>query len=197
MPARRLRLVLCCKPGRCPDWWPWGRGVQNSERSPRNPTGSPNLCARKFCNFFISVLCPVGRACAPADRPMCPHGQGMCPHRLPDVPPAGRACAPTDRPMCPQRAGHVPPRPYRAPARPCPWCVLKCAPTFGKDAPKCAPMCPRKVAHFNEPQWTMKTGFQRGNKKIRTVLNVCGFRFGAPDRNRTCITPLGGESSIH
>ncbi len=45
-------------------------------------------------------------------------------------------------------------------------------------------MCPRKVRYFNEPQWTMKTSFQRGNKKIRTVLNVCGFGFGAPDRNR-------------
>ncbi len=33
------------------------------------------------------------------------------------------------------------------------------------------------------------------------MLNVCGFFMGgvggAPDRNRTCITPLGGESSIH
>ena len=69
------------------------------------------------------------------------------------------------------------------------------APTFGEYAPIYAPKHPRKVAYLNGPQWTKKADFKRGNKKIRTVLNVCGFRFGAPDRNRTCITPLGGAQN--
>ena len=141
---------------------------------------------------------PGGPDMRPPPTARCaPSGPGMCPHRLPDVPPAGRICAPTDCPICPQRAGHVPPRSYVAPAWPCPWCFLKCAPTFGKDAPKCAPICPRNVANFNGPQRTTKTDFQRGNKKIRNVLNVCGFGFGAPDRNRTCVSRLGGMRTIH
>lgn len=75
--------------------------------------------------------------------------------------------------------------------------VLKMCPQMCPRVSPCAPMCPQKVAHFRGPQWTVKTDFQSKNKKIRTVLDVCRFKSGAPDRNRTCITPLGGESSVH
>ena len=35
------------------------------------------------------------------------------------------------------------------------------------------------------------------NPKAKGFPVMHGRNHGAPDRNRTCITPLGGESSVH